>query len=70
MTGFVHGTSEILTEQIQGSVEAHHDYPETTDAKEAANYTQLVLKHQLQLPVSIQAQINAIEQLSLKILDQ
>ncbi len=70
MTGFVHGTSEILTEQIQGSVEPYHDYPQTTDPKEAANYTQLVLKNQLQLPLSIQAQINAIEQLSLKILDQ
>jgi len=66
----VQGKSETLIEQVQGPVEILTDYPQTTDPKETANYTNSILKGHLKLPLSIQAQINAIEQLSLKIIHQ
>jgi len=70
MTGFVQGKSQTLIEQVQGPVEILIDYPQTTDPKETALYTDSILKGHLKLPLSIQAQINAIEQLSLKIIPQ
>ncbi len=67
MTGFVNGKAETLIEQVQGSVELSHNYPDSTAPEEAVVYTQKVLAGELEMPLSIQSQINAIEQLSLRI---
>lgn len=67
MTGFIQGKPQIMVEQVQGTVGAHGDYPASTDPDATVEYTQRVLRSELQLPFSIQAQIQAIEELSLKI---
>ena len=67
MTGFVNGRAETLIEQVQGTVELSHNYPDSTDPDEVVIYTQKVLAGELEMPLSIQSQIHAIEQLSLRI---
>ena len=69
MTGFVNGRAETLIEQVQGSLELSNNYPDTTDPEEAVAYTQKVMAGELDMPLSIQTQIDAIEQLSIKISD-
>ena len=67
MTGFVRGKPQTMVEQDQGTVSSDFNYPQTTDSSQTAQYIKKVLQGELEMPYSIQAQINAIEALSLKI---